>query len=75
MKVKILKTDKRLGIKAGEIYEAERYHMEPQTKVTLLSRVPDGYDPCCNQYIHEIAMLIKNDWHIVVDGVYQIEKK
>lgn len=50
MKVRILKTDERLGIKAGEIYKAYRYRYDPE-KVVLDSRVPDGYDPMCTQYL------------------------
>ena len=52
MRVKILKTDKRLGIKKGEIYKVKRYWLDPQEKVTLLSRETDDYNPKCNQYIY-----------------------
>ena len=58
MQVKILKTDARLGVKAGEIYEAHGYSLDP-SKVTLDARVPDGYDPCCNQYWHDVLVLEK----------------
>ena len=57
MKVEILKTDKRLGIKKGEVYNAIRYWLDPKEKVTLLSRVLDGYNPHCNQYFEEIKIL------------------
>lgn len=57
MKVRVLKTDKRLGIKKDEIYEASYYWLDPHCKVTLIKRIPDGYDPSCNQYIHEIEIL------------------
>lgn len=49
MYVKILQTDERLRVTEGEIYEAERYWLDPD-KVTLIGRVPDGFDPMCNQY-------------------------
>ena len=62
MRVQILKTDKRLGVKAGEVYEARRYLLDPD-KVTLDRRVPDGYDPCCNQYLHEVLHWIGGKWH------------
>ncbi len=65
MRVKILETDDRLGVKAGEIYEAKRYWLDPQEKVTLLGREGDGYDPGCNQYIHEVAFWIQDQWMIV----------
>lgn len=71
MKVKILETDERLGVIAGEIYEAERYRYDPQEKVTLLSREPDGYDPECNQYIvGDIAILMQDKWMVVEGGTY-----
>ena len=59
MKVKILETNTWLGVKRGEVYEAERYWLDPLEKVTLLSRVPDGYDPMCNLYFHEVKILDK----------------
>lgn len=70
MKVKILKTDERLGISEGEIYAARRYRHDPQEKVELLSREPDGYDPMCNQYIDSVAHLINGQWMVVEDGKY-----
>ncbi|MEU2418847.1 hypothetical protein ABZ546_13805 [Brachybacterium paraconglomeratum] len=48
--VRIKRTDERLGVRAGEEYAAIRYWLDPG-KVTLLRRIPDGYDPSCNQYI------------------------
>lgn len=57
MKVRILETNERLGIKKGEIYKAVRYWLDPTEKVTLLKRIPDGYNPECNQYIEEIETL------------------
>jgi len=60
MRVKILRTDDRLGVKAGEIYSAKRYWLDPQTKVELIAREPDGHDPCCNQYFSEVEFLTSN---------------
>lgn len=57
MQVEILNTDKRLGVKAGEVYEAEPYGPDPASKVRLIGRVPDGYDPECTQYRHEVRFL------------------
>jgi len=72
MKVKILKDDEHLGLKKGEIYKAERYQYDPQEKVTLLAREPDGYDPECNQYIEsDIAFLINEEWMVVNNGKYE----
>jgi len=75
MRIRILETDKRLGVKKGEIYKARRYHYDPQEKVTLLGREPDGYDPECNQYINEVAFWIDNQWMCVVDGQYIKEEE
>ena len=70
MRVKILEDDERLGVKHGEIYQAERYRYDPQEKVSLLSREDDGYDPKCNQYIDEVAFWIRGEWMVVRDGKY-----
>lgn len=51
--VRILKTDERLGVREGEEYAAVVYWLDPGAKVTLLRRIPDGYDPSCNQYWHD----------------------
>ena len=69
MRVKILKTDKRLGVKQGEIYEAQRYALDPG-KVTLLRREPDGYDPSCNQYLSEVAVWLTGKWMVAKGGAY-----
>lgn len=51
--VRILTTNDRLGVTAGEQYEAERYWLDPE-KVTLLRRIPDGNSPECNQYWRDV---------------------
>lgn len=56
MKVKNLKTEKRLGIKEGEIYEATTYPLDP-AKVILVSRIPDGYEPLCTQYRDSVEII------------------
>lgn len=70
MRVKILKTDDRLGVVEGEIYIAKRYSMDPQCKVSLVARECDGHDPECNQYIEEVAIEIQGQWMVVEDGKY-----
>ena len=50
MMVKNLEDNERLGIKAGERDEAKPYWLDPYDKVTLIRRIPDGYEPECNQY-------------------------
>ena len=58
MKVKILKNDKRTGVKKGEIYEAETYYLDPE-KVVLLRRVSDDYEPLCTEYKENIEFIIE----------------
>ncbi|AUR89035.1 hypothetical protein NVP1121O_007 [Vibrio phage 1.121.O._10N.286.46.C4] len=58
-KVEIIKTDKRLGVKVGEIYWATRAPYD-NSKVVLTSRIPDGYDPCAAQYIGVDCKLVKD---------------
>lgn len=70
MKVKILETDKRLGIKKGEIYKAERYRYDPHEKISLLSREPDGYEPMCNQYLSDVAYWMQGQWMVIRDNTY-----
>lgn len=57
MKVEILKSDKRLGVKKGEMYKARPYSLDPGAKVELISRIPDGYDPMCSQYRNEVKIV------------------
>ena len=57
MFVEILKTDDHTGVKSGEVYEAERYWLDPQCKVTLLSRIPDGHNPSANEYFENVRIM------------------
>lgn len=52
--VEILKEDKQLNLKVGDRFNAIRYHLDPHEKVTLLSRVTDGWIPDCNEYLHNV---------------------
>lgn len=54
--VQVREDDARLGVRAGEQYVAQVYWLDPG-KVTLLSRVPDGFDPECNHYWPEVEWL------------------
>jgi hypothetical protein len=67
----ILTTDKRLGVKAGEVYEARRYQYDPHEKYSLIARIPDGYDPSCNQYIDCVATKVRGVWCRVVNGAFE----
>lgn len=63
MIVEILKSDERIGIKRGQIYEAERYWLDPNDKVTLLrrhtkkDRKPIGKSPDCNEYLCNVRII------------------
>ena len=52
--VRIIADDGRLGVLAGERYEAHLYPLDPG-KFTLVRRIPDGYDPKCNQYAADVV--------------------
>ena len=62
-------------IKEGEVYEARRYQLDPQEKVTLIGREPDGYDPECNQYINEVAFWMQGKWMMVTDNGQYVPAK
>ena len=52
--VELLKDEPRFKIKKGDRFKAICYWLDPQDKVTLLSRIGDGYDPECNEYWHNV---------------------
>jgi|LSQX01.1.fsa_nt_gb hypothetical protein len=57
VRVVVIKKDQpELGIRRGEQYLAVRYAFDNE-KVTLLRRIPDGYDPSCNQYYSDVQWL------------------
>ena len=67
VEVMILKDDKRIGIMRGEIYKARRYHLDPHEKVSLIERISDGYEPCCNEYIYNVAIKMQGRWMTIDD--------
>ena len=64
MRVRILKTDERLGIKVGEIYSATAYRYD-HSKITLEWREWDRYDPQCNQYKTDVAFWMADRWQVI----------
>ena len=56
MIVQLLEDDSRFKIKKGEIFKAQVYQLDPE-KITLLKRLPDGFDPECNQYRESVKIL------------------
>lgn len=61
MIVRIKEDDPRFGLTAGELYRAERYWLDPHIKYTLLSRIPDGWDPECNAYTHQVERVPESE--------------
>jgi len=59
--VTILEDCPRTGIKKDEQYIAKVYWLDPQEKVTLLERIPDGWKPDCNEYRHNIKIHPSNN--------------
>ena len=57
MKIRILSDNPSIGIKADEVYYAERYSLDPMVKYTLLSRVSDGWNPECTIYRYKAVEL------------------
>lgn len=55
--VRIRETDQRFGVVKGELYEAIPYSLDPHCKITLLRRIPDGYEPKCNMYRHSVQLV------------------
>ena len=50
-KIRMLKSDKRLGFKKGEIYEVEAYQFDPSSKLSTIRKIPDdGKFPGFNVY-------------------------
>ncbi len=60
MIVEILRTCENTGVKKGEKYNAMAYKYDPNEKVTLLSRIPDGMEPMCNEYRENVTILEPN---------------
>ena len=55
--VRIVHDDPRLGLTAGEDFAAIPYRLDPGSKVTLLRRLSDGWNPQCNAYNRDIQFI------------------
>jgi len=55
--IMIMKNCKQSRVKKGEVYETEPYQYDPNGKVVLLARVPDGYCPDTTEYNHNVKFL------------------
>lgn len=61
MTVELLITEERFGIKAGQLFSAEKYPLDPN-KVTLKHRLnkkrkPVGKPVMCNEYLSNVRIL------------------
>ena len=51
---RLLADDPRFGMSEGDVLECEPYWLDPSEKLTVLRRLSDGFDPCCNVYRHQV---------------------
>lgn len=47
--------DPEFGLTAGDLLLVENYPYD--AKVSVLARIPDGYDPECNQYLGDVEFI------------------
>lgn len=63
MLVEILKTDTNTGVKKGQIYQAERYFLDPTNKVVLVKRLtkknrkPISKKINCTEYLSNVKII------------------
>lgn len=60
--VRFKEDDERFKIKKGDVFTAERHGYEPDCKIVLLNRIPDGFDPSCSAYNHQVEIFNKGRW-------------
>lgn len=46
--------DPRFHLSAGDVLLCMPYHLDPGTKLTVVARESDGYDPSCNVYRSQV---------------------
>jgi len=57
MIVRIKKDDPDFEIKAGDVFLAKPYWLDPGDKVTLIKRLSDDFDPGCNAYRSQVEVV------------------
>ena len=55
----IIEDDERFGLKAGDLVYCVNYPYD--AKRTIISRISDGYEPCCNQYNSNLKFICFSD--------------
>lgn len=60
MIVRFKENDPRFKIKKGDVFFAKPYWLDPGDKVTLIKRLSDDFDPCCNAYRCQIEIFSIN---------------
>lgn len=53
----LLADDPRFGLKAGDVLEVRPYTFAPDEKYTVVRRVSDDFDPCCNVYRSDVRLV------------------
>jgi hypothetical protein len=60
MIVELLKSEPRFKIKKGQRFYAKPYSLDPSSKVELLSRVSDGFEPNCTEYRTNVKIVSRD---------------
>ena len=56
-KYRLIEDEPRFGLSAGDVLLCEPYWLDPDTKLTVLARESDGFDPECNVYRCEVKRI------------------
>lgn len=57
----LLNDDPRMGLQAGDLLLCEPYWLDPASKVSVIKRLSDGFDPGCNQYRSDVRRLTDDE--------------
>ena len=61
--VRLKQDDPRFGLAAGDELLVKSYPYD--AKVTVLRRISDGFDPECNQYLHDVEYVRATEQQLV----------
>jgi len=59
MIVKVLKSNRALGIREGEQYKAIPSFANPKLRLILFERVTDGYNPYCAELRENLQLIME----------------
>jgi len=57
MIVRLKEDDERFKMKKGDVLEVRPYQYDPHEKLTVIRRLSDDFDPCCNVYRSDVEVL------------------